>query len=53
MTEVAEMTDLIFVLAFCLVGILFVVVLYGQEREFSRLERKLHHLEEKIKQRQS
>lgn len=48
-----EMTDLIFVLAFCLVGILFVVVLYGQEREFSRLERKLHHLEEKIKQRQS
>lgn len=53
MTEVVEMTDLIFVLAFCLVGILFVVVLYGQEREFSRLERKLHHLEEKIKQKQS
>lgn len=53
MTEVIEMIDLIFILGFCIIGILFVIVLYGQEREFSRLERKLHHLEEKIKQRQS
>ena len=47
------MIDLIFILGFCIIGILFVIVLYGQEREFSRLERKLHYLEEKIKQRQS
>lgn len=47
------MIDLVFVLGFCIVGILLVVVICGQEKEFSRLERKLHHLEEKIKQRQS